>query len=499
MKITLHRPLFAAALIAVISGASSAQQPQTDNPAQTTAKSTVLKGKAPVNKDVLQVKLPKAQEAALKNGLQVVLLESHKIPTFSMQMVILSGGLSDTPTARGTAQFTAGLLRAGTPTRTSRQIAEQTEALGTSLGANAGISGFTSSVTVGGLIENLDPSLDIFADVIRNPTFPADETTKYKTRALAQQQIVRAQPQLLAQERFSQAIYGTHPAALLLPPLDSVRGLTTEQLKQFHQTYYRPNNAILAVTGDITMKDLLPKLEKAFGDWQKGDVPTTTIPKPAAVTKPGVYLINRPGSVQTVLTLGNLGIERANPDYFALEVMNQIFGSGPQARLFTNLREDKGYTYGAYSTFNASKYAGTVLASSEVRTEVTAGALKEFMYEIKRIRDEKVSPAELDNAKRAIVGGFALSLESPQSLLSNIVTQKLYGFPADYYDTYPREIAKITADDVQRVAQKYLDAPHLQIVAVGDAAKVRDALAAYGTVEQYDAEGKVFNPATGKP
>ncbi len=511
MKITLHKKLFgsklfvAVSLAGVCAGASLnsfAQQPQ-GGAAQTSSKGSVIKGRAPVNKTVLSVKLPKAQEATLSNGLQVVLLENHKIPTFSMQMVVLSGGLSDPQTARGTAAFTASLLREGTAARTSRQIAEQSESLGATIGATAALAGFTSNVTAGGLVENLDPTLEIFADVVRNPQFPTDEVEKYKQRTLAQLQFQRAIPQLLAAERFNQAIYGTHPASLVLPPVETLRALTPAALKQFHQTYYRPNNSIIAVTGDVTMKDLMPKLEKAFGDWQKGTVPAATIPTVAAVTKPGIFLIDRPGSVQTVLTLGNLGIERTNPDYFAVLVMNQIFGGGPQARLFTNLREDKGYTYGAYSQFGGSKYAGTVQASSEVRTDVTEGALKEFMYEIKRIRDEKVSPEELDNAKRSIVGGFALSLEQPQALLSNIVTQKLYGFPASYYDTYPAEVAKITAEDVQRAANKYLDSPRLQIGAVGDATKVRTALAAYGTVEQYDAEGKIVNPAnpaaTGKP
>ena len=159
-----------------------------------------------------------------------------------------------------------------------------------------------------------------------------------------------------------------------------------------------------------------------------------------------------------------------------------------------NLREDKGYTYGAYSNFTGTKFRGVWMSSSEVRTDVTAGAMKEFMYELKRLRDEKVGADELENAKRAIVGSFALSLEQPQTLLQNIILQKLYDLPADYWDAYPQKVAAITTDDVQRVAQKYIDLDHLQIVAVGDASKTRDILAKYGTVEVYDAEGK---PVTG--
>jgi predicted Zn-dependent peptidase len=247
---------------------------------------------------------------------------------------------------------------------------------------------------------------------------------------------------------------------------------------------------MVAIVGDLTMKDILPKLEKAFGSWAKGDVPATTIPATGTPGTALIQLINRPGAVQTVLQLGALGIERTNPDYFAVAVMNEILGGGPQARLFMNLREDKGYTYGAYSNFGGSKYRGTVVASSEVRTDVTEGAMKEFMYELNRIRDEKVSATELDNAKRSLVGGFALSLEQPASLLQNLVVQKLYDMPADYWDTYPQKITAITAEDVQRVAQKYIDMGHLQVIAVGDASKTRDILAKYGKVQEFDADGK---------
>ena len=203
-----------------------------------------------------------------------------------------------------------------------------------------------------------------------------------------------------------------------------------------------------------------------------------------------IYLIDRPGSVQTVLQLASLAIERTDPDYFAVLLANRILGGGPAARLFLNLREDKGYTYGAYSSFASSKYRGTWVSSSEVRTDVTDGAMHEFMYELKRLRDEKVPTEEIDNAKRAIIGGFALSLEQPQALLQNIITQKLFNLPADYWDTYPQMISALTADDIQRVAKKYIDLEHLQIVAVGDASKTREVLAKYGTVQVYDADGK---------
>jgi predicted Zn-dependent peptidase len=482
-------------LIGLASSLAFGQGGAQSGPGQQTTKGAVIKGKAPVNKEVLKVKLPRAEEATLKNGLQVILLPAHKVPTFNMQLVVLSGGLADKPDYRGLASFTASLLREGTKTRSSKDIAEQVDALGATLTANSGLSTMTSVINASGLVENLDQTLDLFADVIRNPTFPQAEVDKYKTRTLAQLQFQRSIPQFLAAEQFQRAIYGTnHPASLIAPPAESLKKLTSKDLADFHAMYYRPNNAILAIVGDVTMKEIMPKLEKVFGDWEKGDVPAVTIPQAPAQAESRIYLIDRPGSVQTVLQLGTLGIERTSPDYFAVLLADRVLGGGPSGRLFMNLREDKGYTYGAYSNFGGSKFRGTWMSSSEVRTDVTEGAMKEFMYELKRLRDEPVSADELENAKRAIIGSFALSLEQPNTLLQNIITQKLYNLPADYWDTYPQKVSAITVADVQNAAKKYIDLGHLQVVAVGDAAKARDILAKYGKVEVYDAEGKLVPP-----
>lgn len=496
-----NRALIAALLttilaVAVVAPFSAQAQERTSPPQNPTAakKSTVLKNRAPVSKELLKVKLPRGTEATLKNGLRVLVLENHKVPLFTMQMVVLSGGLSDPADNRGLASLTGALLREGTARRTSKEISEQLDSMGATLNAGAGVSTFTSTVTASGLLENFDSVLDIFADVIRNPKFPADEVEKSKTRNLASLQQLRSSPTYLAQERFNRAIYGDHPAALVTAPAESYKKTTPADLARFHSTYYRPNNALLMVVGDVTLKEVLPKFERAFGDWQRADVPVATIPAASAQSDARIYLINRPGSVQTFFYLGALGIQRTDPDYFPLLVMNKVVGADAASRLFLNLREDHGYTYGAYSSFNASKFRGTWTANSSVRTEVTEGAMREFMYELKRIRSVPVDEVELENAKRSIVGGFALSLEDPQTLLQSILTQNLYGLPADYWDTYPAKVAAVTAADVQRVAQRYVDLEHLQVVAVGDAAKTREILAKYGTVEVYDADGK---PVTG--
>src|SRR5262245_3701709 len=483
-----NRALTAVAPLALAAGVALAQQPQS-------LKGVVIKGKTPVNKEVLKVTLPKAYETKLGNGLQVIVLENHKLPTFTMQMVILSGGLNSPADLPATAQYTATMLREGTKTRASKQIAEAIESLGATLSASSGLSSPISAVTAGGLTENFDQIMELFADVILNPGFPAEDLNKLKSRAVAQLRLQRSQPGFLAVEMCSEVMDGAHPASRVSPTEAQIQGLTPESLKQFHAAHYKPNNAIFAIVGDVKPAEIVAKLDKTFGAWQRGDVPQLDLPK---VNEPGpskVYLIDRPGSEQTNLILGNLAIERNDPDYYALDVMNQVLGGGASARLFLNLREDKGYTYGAYSGFTAAKYRGAFRATAEVQTGVTKASMDELIYEFKRIRDEKTPVDEFDRAKRTIVGSFALQLESPQSLLGNILTQKLNGLPADYWDTYPQKIASITQDDVQRVARRYLDLGKLQVVAVGDAKTIADALKQFGAVEVFDTEGKPAHPA----
>ena len=495
IKTMKSRILVAIVCMASFASGAYAQGMASQTPSST--KGAVIKGKAPVNKSLLRVTLPKAQEATLKNGLHVVLLEStNKLPIFSMEMVVMTGGISDPADMRGLASITALQLREGTAKHKSRELAEALDTIGATLNASSGVSSATSNISAAGLTDNLDQILDLFAEVVRTPTFPADELERYKSRTLASLPLLRSQPQFLAQERLNQAIYGTHPASLVVTPPEVIKKITSADLAKFHSQNYVPNNATLFIAGDVTLKDMLPRLEKVFGHWQKGSVTPVTIPAVPAQAETKIHLINRPGSVQTVFQIGSLGIERIDPDYVAMAVMNRILGTGPSSRLFLNIREDKGYTYSVGSVFNAGKYRGLFTAQSPVRTEVTEGTIREFMNEFKRIRDEKVTAAELENAKRAIIGNFALSLENPQGRLQNIITQKLYNLPANYWDTYPQKVEAITVDDIQRVAQKYVDINHMQIVAVGDASKTREVLAKFGTVEEYDSDGKPVRTAS---
>jgi predicted Zn-dependent peptidase len=261
-------------------------------------------------------------------------------------------------------------------------------------------------------------------------------------------------------------------------------------LAKWHQERYTPQNTILGITGDVKATEIVPKLERTLAAWKKTEMKEVLPPNPRAIAAKKVLLVDRPGSVQTTVVLGNIAIDRRDPDYIALNVMNHILGGGAAARLFLNLREEKGYTYGVYSSFTALKYPGPWRAGGDVRTEVTAGAMTEFLKEFQRIRDEKVPATELDEAKRAIVAGFALSLESPTELLSYAIVRKIYGFPPDYWDTYPAQVMAVTADDIQRVARKYVNPENLQVVAVGDVSKIRTVMEKYGPIEVYDTEGK---------
>lgn len=466
--------------------AALAQQPVTESAeARDSFTGIQLKGRAPVNKQVLVPNFPRAQEATLENGLQIVLIEDRKLPTFALQLVIDRGNIADPKGKEGLADATAALLRQGTRTRSAEQIAETLDSLGASLGARADLG--TTVVFTSGLVEHLDATLEIFADIVLNPTFPTSELELYKQRLIAQIHNQRTASGFLAREQLASAIYGEFPAGRLLPPETSVRSFTSSDLAEFHAANYAPNIAMVLVAGDLTLAELEPKLERAFGKWPRKNLERTAFASVSAPSKARVYVIDRPGSVQTSLIMGNLAIKGDDPDRFALTVMNRILGGSPAARLFANLREEKGYTYGAYSSVTSDRYPGLASASAEVRTEVTEGAMKEFMAEFERIAKEPVSDAELENAKRSIIGGFALSLENPQSFLGNIYQQKLYGFPPDYWEQYPKYINAVTKEDVARVASKYFNPATMQVVAVGQAEKIRDVMAKYGELREVKA------------
>ncbi len=460
----------------------------------TSVKAVQRLNRAPVNRDVLQVKLPRPTEIKLPNGLTLLLLERHKVPTVNFELWINAGSLDDPRDLPGLAKFTADMLREGTARRTSAQLSAEIDALGGTLNASVEFGSTYTQVAASGFSENADQVLDLMSDVILNPAFPGDELEKYKKRQLADLEQQRSEPYFLSQERLYRALYGNSPAAATSATSASVQATTAEQLKQFHAQHYVPNNSMLGVAGDFDTKQMTALIEKYFGGWkQQPSRPAAA----AATTAPAsykIYLVDRPDSVQTNILTGELGVPRNHPDYFALRVMNHVLGEGTTGRLFMNLREEKGYTYGAYSSFAADTYPRPIVANTEVRTAVTDGSMHELLGELKRLREEPVPTTELDEARRSIVAGFALSLERQTRLLGLWMEVKHNQLSEDYWDRYPAEIAKVGPDSVQRVAKRYLDADHLQVVCVGNGKEIKDALAKYGPVEVYDVDGKKMAP-----
>lgn len=448
------------------------------------------KNKAPVSSEVLRVKLPKAVETKLENGLTILVMEDHRLPTVNVRLILQgAGALNDPPDIPGLANLTATMLKEGTTTRSSKQIAEEIERLGASIGASAPWGSNGANVTASGLSDNTGQWLNLATDMILNPTFPAGELNKLKQRMKVQLQQQRSSPFFLIQERFNRAIYGDHPAAVTSPTLESLDKITPEMLAKFHREHYLPQNAILGIAGDIKAADLLQMLN-GMPPWQPTDSKVGDPPATHAVAARHIYVVDRPGSVQTDVSIGNITISRTDADYVPMVVMDRIVGGGASARLFMNLREEHGYTYGAYSQLIARRFAGPWIAQGNMRTDATEGAMTEFMNEINRIRDQKVPEKELEESKRSIVASFALSLEDPNQLLDYAMTLKVFGLPADYWDTYPAKIMNITAEQVQRVARKYVVPENLQIVAVGDASKIKPVLDKYGEVELYGTDGK---------
>jgi predicted Zn-dependent peptidase len=446
--------------------------------------------RAPVSKEILRVKLPRPPETKLANGLTVLVLEQHKLPTVAFTLWVKTGALADPKDLPGLAKATAEMLREGTTHRTSAQLAADIDSLGASLMASAEFGADTSTVSASGLSESTERLLELMSDVVLNPTFPPDEFAIYQKRQLAQVEQMRSRPGFLAQERFHKVLYGDFAASVVSATPESLKAMSTAQLKDFHDRYYVPNNALLGVVGDVQFDQVVSLIQKSFGVWKSHPVAPPDLGRisPPAPTK--ITLVDRPDSVQTNILAGDFALRRADPDFIPLTVMNRVLGGGPSARLFLNLREKHGYTYGAYSSFTSDIYPGAWRANTEVRNAVTDGSLHELMEEFKRIRTQPVPQPELDEARHSIIANFALSLEQPATLLNFWMTVNYFRLPPDYWDRYPEEVAKVSPQVVQQAAEKYIDLDHLQLVCVGDGKQIKDTLKKYGPVEVYNADGK---------
>jgi len=450
-------------------------------------------GRAPVNKEILRVQLPRPTVVKLKNGLTIVLEEDHKLPTIAFTMWIRPGQLADPSDLPGLASFTAGMLREGTEKRTSEQIASEVDSLGATLDASSRFGASYTSVNASGLITDTGKILDLMSDVVLHPSFPASELAKYKQSEGASLEQRLSNPAFLGQQGFKRVIYADTPMALASTTKESIAKISVEDLKRFHEKHYVPGNTILGVTGDFTAGEMRATIEEYFGAWTGTAEAPEKFAAAVAPQATKITLVDRPGSVQTYIIGGDRAIRRTDPEYYGLAVMNQIVGGGPQARLFLDLREEHSLTYGSYSRFNTEIYPGDWMAFAPVRTMVTGDAMDRFLYEFKKINNEPVPQAEMDDAHRAIIASFAISLEQPSQILNDWLTVQYYGLPVDYWDKYPDHIGGIDAAGVQASAKKFVDLDHLQWICVGDRKEIESVLKKYGTVNVVDVTGKAEN------
>jgi zinc protease len=476
---------FGVIVVSAVGGPGQAQDSTSPN------QGLIRKGKVPVSSEILKITFPRPSETTLSNGLRLLVLEDHRLPQISFQLLIPgAGGYDDPPDQPGLAAFTAALMREGTTSRSSSQIAQQLEIMAATLTLGAGSS--PEATIAGSCLSDQAPTLiELAADILLHPSFPEDEIARFKLRTRAALTQQRANPGFLAAEMFSKAIYGSHPAARMSPTLAAVDRLKREDVVEFHRSHYLPQRAVLAVAGDVSMLQARVVAESKLGAWPKPAVSTTiAVPEPAPVDAANVYFIARPHSVQTTLLVGSQAIERTSPDYDVLSVLNKIVGGGPTGRLFLHLREEKGYTYGATSSLDARQHRGDWSASTNVRTEVTEPALHDLLEEIRQIREVPVTDQEIADAKRSMVASFALSLESPAQLLNLSLTQWRYKLPADYWDRYAERVMAVTKDQIQAAARKYLAQDRMQIVVVGDPARALEPLKTLGPVATYDENGQ---------
>ena len=484
--------IFCTALLSVTTSVLLAQAPAA--PA-TPSPAPKFKGKTPVSDEILKIKLPRAQEAALSNGAHLMVLEDHRVPSIQFQIIMIgAGGYYDPPDIPGLADTTASLMDEGTTTKTSEQIAQALDTMAASVAVSANQGSQIATLTGSALTDQFDQVLALATDILLNPSFPDKELGLYKVRARASLEEQRSDPDFLREERYSKAIYGTHAASSVGLTRESLEKITRDALVAFHKKNYAPDHAIIGVSGDITLAEARTKFEGALKMWAKSNTPMPGVVDPPEHGGMKIALVHRPESVQTAFMLGELAINRTHPDYDAVTVMNQILG-GSNGRLFRELRERKGYTYGVYSFMRALRYRGDWRAQMDVRTEVTDASLRDLLAELAKMRDEVVPADEFKDAQRSLTASFALSLENPAELLNLYIVRQLYNFPIDYWDRYTDRIGAITPAQVQTVARKYLDPKRLQIVAVGDSAKIESGLRGFGPVETFDDEGKPLKSA----
>ncbi len=449
---------------------------------------TLNRKAAPEPLDPVPFNIPNAFVTTLANGLRVVIFENGRLPVVSFRLAFMSGDAHDPRDLTGATSAMASMLTEGTENYSSRELAEKIERLGAGLSASS--SDDFTIVAGSSLSMYSSEIMQLISEAVFASTFPEEELDLYRRNTLENLKYQRSQPNFLAAEQSARLLYGSHPYGTVSPKPADIMRLTREALIAAKRSSFLPNNAVLIVVGDIQKDLLLSEIEDQLGDWEPGERDTHQFPIPKASKERTVTIVDRPGSAQANIVIANLAFDRGHKDYFPAIVMNQILGAGASSRVFMNLREEKGYTYGAYTKFDPRKLAGDFEATAEVRTSVTGDALREFFYELERIRNERVLDEELDDAKNFLTGVFPIRAETQEGLTNLLVNQELYSLPHDYLQTYRSNIDAVTVEDVQRVANMFIHPDEASIIIVCDASEILPQVSEYPSlIDIYDTEG----------
>jgi zinc protease len=441
--------------------------------------------------------LPAIQKRQLSNGLPVWMVELHKVPVVQVNLVVFAGSADDPAAKFGVASLTAAMLQEGAGSRSALEIADAIDFLGAELGAASGIDSCALRLHVP--VARIADALPIMADVAFRPTFPKDELERLRTQRLTSLLQSRDDPATIASLSFSRVLYGpSHRyGTATTGTVETVKSFTTDDLRAFYAAAFRPNNAALLAVGDIVPEKTMALFESSFGSWKApGGAPVKAkLPAVQEPAKRDVYLIDKPGAQQSQIRIGWIGVPRSTPDYFPIQVLNTILGGSFGSRLNMNLREKHGYAYGASSAFDMRASAGPFVASAGVQTDKTSEALKEAFNELDAIL-RPVPTDELARAKNYVSLRFPNGFETTGGIALRLEDALVYHLPDDYFSKYVQNIQAVTAADVQRVAQNYIQPSRFAVVVVGDRKTIEPGMSAlnFGPIKIMTID-EVFGPA----
>lgn len=425
-----------------------------------------------------EFRFPAYEVRTLPNGLQVVAVLQHEQPLVSMRMIVRAGAAQDPRDKLGLADLAASLLEQGSTTKSAKQVADEIDFMGGSMGTGAGTDLTFANVLV--MKDGFDEGLRILSDTVRQPAFAAEEIERQRQQALSTLQVNFDSPEFVADAVFDRLVYGFHPYGLPQNGTpQSIASITRDDLVAFHARYFVPNNAILAIVGDVTAADAFASVEKVFGGWTRRELPASTSMAPPDPTR-RVVIVNKPDAVQTEVRAGHLGIRRNQQDYMALNMALRILGGEGANRLHQVLRTQRGLTYGAKSDLNTLLEGGDFEASTSTRSEATGEVIRLIVDEFWRIRRERVGERELGDAKAYVTGSFPLSIETPDAIATQVLNALFYGLPVEELQTYRERVNAVRTDDIERVAKAYLQPDRLSIVLVGNAAAFAGQLKGLG-------------------